>query len=128
MRPGADSDVYSYRNKEECESLVEYRLVHSERDVQVAESESLALSAWRILEARDAGRIDVRCDAFGRTQFIEANPLAGLHPTHSDLPMLATALGMPYASLISEIIESAMQRVPNQIHVGASTRGQTQHV
>jgi D-alanine-D-alanine ligase len=111
MLPGADSDVYSYRNKEECESLIEYRLVHAENDPQVAEAESLALQAWQVLEARDAGRIDLRCDAAGHPQFIEANPLAGLHPTHSDLPMLATALGIPYQALIAEIVQSALARV-----------------
>ncbi|MGB7344887.1 MAG: D-alanine--D-alanine ligase [Pirellulaceae bacterium] len=116
---GADADVYSYRNKEECESLVEYRLVHAEEDEQVAEAESLALRAWRSLEARDAGRIDLRCDAAGKPQFIEANPLAGLHPTHSDLPMLATALGIPYEQLIAEILDSACERVGASVsHAG----------
>lgn len=111
MRSGADADVYSYRNKEACESLVEYRLVTRDEDEQVAEAESLALHAWRALDARDAGRIDLRCDATGRPQFIEANPLAGMHPTHSDLPMLATALGVPYQKLIADILESACERV-----------------
>lgn len=111
MLPGADSEVYSYRNKEECESLVEYRLVRPDNDAQVAEAEELALLAWRTLEARDAGRIDLRCDATGRPQFIEANPLAGLHPSHSDLPMLATALGMSYQELIAQIVQSALARV-----------------
>lgn len=111
MRAGADSDVYSYRNKEECESLVEYRLVRPTGDHQVSEAESLALLVWRTLGARDAGRIDLRCDSSGRPQFIEANPLAGLHPTHSDLPMLATALGIPYRELIAEIVASASDRI-----------------
>ncbi|MEZ6132132.1 MAG: D-alanine--D-alanine ligase [Planctomycetaceae bacterium] len=111
MRPEADSDVYSYRNKEDCESLVDYRLVRPDNDPQVAEAEELALVAWRALDARDAGRIDLRCDAAGRPQFIEANPLAGLHPTHSDLPMLTTALGMSYQELIAQIVRSALARV-----------------
>ncbi len=85
--------------------------MHADRDEQVAEAESIALLAWRTLDARDAGRVDLRCDASGRPQFIEANPLAGLHPTHSDLPMLATALGVSYQDLIAEIVESAMVRV-----------------
>ncbi len=115
MRPGADSHVYSYRNKEDCESLVEYRLVRAEQDQQVSAAETLALLAWRSLEARDAGRIDVRCDASGQPQFIEANPLAGLHPTHSDLPMLATALGITYQALIDEIVQSVLTRVKHRI-------------
>lgn len=128
MLPGADCDVYSYRNKEDCESLVEYRLVSAENDLQVAEAESLALLSWKTLDARDAGRIDLRCDANGRPQFIEANPLAGLHPTHSDLPMLATALGVPYNALIAEIVQSALARLPNAGCRADQRSGSVQHV
>ncbi len=106
----AEPDVYSYLNKERCEELVEYRLVKAEEDDQVARAEEIALAAWRVLNCRDGGRIDLRCDTFGEPQFLEANPLAGLHPFHSDLPMLATAIGMPYRELIHRIVESAAKR------------------
>jgi D-alanine-D-alanine ligase len=43
-------------------------------------------------------------------QFLEVNPLAGLHPTHSDLPILATLAGMPYQQLIGEILQAAKLR------------------
>lgn len=133
LLPGADSDVYSYRNKEQCESLVEYRLVYARLDPQVATAESLALKSWRVLNGRDAGRIDLRCDANGDPQFIEANPLAGLHPTHSDLPMLATALGISYQTLIAEIVQSALARVPSEKSVvmeltRGGNAGTTRHV
>ncbi len=111
MRDGADKEVYSYRNKEECESLVEYRLVKSEEDSVVAESELLALQAWQVLSGRDAGRVDLRCNAAGNPEIIEVNPLAGLHPTHSDLPMLANALRIEYVDLIERIVASALVRV-----------------
>lgn len=111
LRPGAEPAVYSYKNKEYCEKLVEYRLVRACDDPQVAEAERLALAAWQIIGGRDAGRIDLRCDQRGRPQFLEANPLAGLHPCHSDLPMLATAVGMSYRELIAAIIESASVRI-----------------
>ncbi|MDA1232199.1 MAG: D-alanine--D-alanine ligase [Planctomycetota bacterium] len=111
LRDGAESDVYSFVNKERCEELVDYRLVKAGNDAQVARAEQLALAAWKALNCRDAGRIDLRCDADGEPQFIEANPLAGLHPFHSDLPMLATAVGMTYEDLIRQIIDSASRRV-----------------
>ena len=60
---------------------------------------------------RDAGRIDVRLDADGKVQFIELNPLAGIHPEHSDLPIMASKIGMGYTTLIGMIMNSAMQRV-----------------
>jgi D-alanine-D-alanine ligase len=106
----AEAGVYSYVNKENCEELVKYVQVSAMEDDQVRRSEEIALAAWRILGCRDGGRVDIRCDANGNPQFIEANPLAGLHPCHSDLPMLATALGIPYVELIRRIVDSAAKR------------------
>jgi D-alanine-D-alanine ligase len=106
----AEPEVYSYINKERCEELVEYRLVLAEQDEQVRQAEEIALAAWRTLGCRDGGRIDLRCDASGQPQFLEANPLAGLHPSHSDLPMLATAKKMSYVELIRRIVDSAALR------------------
>ncbi len=113
LRDGAEEDVYSYVNKERCEELVEYRLVKKSEDPQVARAEQIALAAWKCLNCRDAGRIDLRCDEAGNPQFLEANPLAGMHPFHSDLPMLATAVGMSYQELIRQIVASASRRLSN---------------
>lgn len=109
LRPSAEPYAYSYANKEACEDRVDYRLADA-ADATVREAEHLALAAWRALGCRDAGRVDVRCDATGQPQFIEVNPLAGLHPQHSDLPMLCTACGIPYVRLIERIVESALER------------------
>ena len=82
------------------------------RGTRAKEAEALALAAWTGLGCRDAGRIDLRADAEGRLLVLEANPLPGLHPSHSDLPMLCTAVGIPYVELIRRIIESASLRNP----------------
>lgn len=107
----AEPGAYSYINKERCEDLVRYDLVRPEDDPEVKEAERIALIAWQELNGRDAGRIDLRSNGTGQPNFIEANPLAGLHPEHSDLPMLATQVGMGYQELIRQILESAMRRV-----------------
>lgn len=107
----AEPGVYSYTNKERCEELVEYRLVKPQDDAQVNAAESIAVQAWKVLECRDAGRIDLRCDEGGQPHFIEVNPLAGMHPFHSDLPIICNHIGLPYKELIQEIIESARQRM-----------------
>jgi D-alanine-D-alanine ligase len=107
----AEAEVYSYVNKEECATRVEYRLVHAADDPQVRRAGEVALQAWRILGCRDAGRIDLRADAAGEPHFLEVNPLAGLHPEHSDLPILATKAGLPYVELIGRIITSASRRI-----------------
>ncbi|MCU0875361.1 MAG: D-alanine--D-alanine ligase [Pirellulaceae bacterium] len=106
----AEPDAYSYVNKEKCEELVEYRPVQGEQDEEVRRAEQVALDAWRALGCRDGGRVDVRSDAAGQPSFIECNPLAGLHPFHSDLPMIATAVGLPYQALIGRIVDSASRR------------------
>ncbi|MCX5865933.1 MAG: D-alanine--D-alanine ligase [Proteobacteria bacterium] len=107
LKPGAEEGVYSFQNKEYCETLVDYRLV---RDRQARRAAVLGLQSWQVLKCRDAGRVDLREDARGRLHILEVNPLAGMHPTHSDLPMLCTAIGMPYVELISQIVKSAWTR------------------
>jgi len=108
---GAEKSVYSYVNKENCEAVVEYRLASADSDTPVREAEAVAIAAWRALGCRDAGRVDLRCDEKDRPYFLEVNPLAGLHPEHSDLPILCNQLGVPYVQLIRRIIESAAKRI-----------------
>jgi len=110
LKLGAESGVYSYINKEQCEEFVDYILVRPDGDPVVREAERIALASWRVLGCRDAGRVDLRCNAQGKPQFLEANPLAGLHPTHSDLPILCSKLGIPYVTLIDRILRSACAR------------------
>lgn len=114
LRDAAEPLVYSYENKENCEELVEYRLADAAVDGAVRAAEAIALQAWRVLGCRDAGRIDIRCDALGNPQFMEVNPLAGLHPEHSDLPIICSRIGMSYQMLIEKIMASARRRITSQ--------------
>jgi D-alanine-D-alanine ligase len=104
-RPGGS--IYSFEAKENCEELVEYTLATGTMGVAACRT---ALDAWKALECRDAGRVDLRADEYGDLSVLELNPLAGLHPTHSDLPMLCTAVGVPYVELIARIMYSACKR------------------
>lgn len=106
----SDPGVYSYRNKEICEEVVEYRHVD---DPEAREAMRVALRAWQGLGCRDAGRVDIRSDRAGRPNFIEVNPLAGLHPEHSDLCIIASKVGIPYVELIGSILAEAQQRIKN---------------
>ncbi len=108
LKDGAEPGVYSYENKERCEELVEYVLV---RDATARRAEAAALDAWRAIGGRDAGRIDLRCDETGAPYLLEINPLAGMHPSHSDLPILCTQAGIPYRELVRTIVESARERI-----------------
>jgi D-alanine-D-alanine ligase len=107
----AEAEVYSYINKEYCEGRVAYRRMDATTDPVVRQAEAIVMDAWRVLGCRDGGRADVRCDAGGAPQFMEVNPLAGLHPQHSDLPILCSQQGIPYRQLLQWIVASAEKRI-----------------
>jgi len=70
----------------------------------------VALAAWHALGCRDGGRVDLRSDSSGLPHFIEVNPLAGLHPEHSDLCIIAGKYGIGYQQLLTEIVQAALVR------------------
>jgi D-alanine-D-alanine ligase len=103
----AEANAYSYVNKEECEERVVYRILNNELAERCAQ---VSLKAWRALNCRDGGRVDLRLDSSGNPGFIEVNPLAGLHPVHSDLPIICNLQGIPYLDLMRWIMDSALER------------------
>ncbi len=107
----AEAEVYSYHNKAYYEDRVRYHLVEGPIGEEARE---VALAAWRGLGCRDGGRVDVRCAADGSVQFIEVNPLAGLNPVWSDLPILCGLAGIPYQQLLQMIVESASERIKEE--------------
>jgi D-alanine-D-alanine ligase len=107
--PSCDSGaIYSFEAKEKCETLCTY--LHHAPGTVAKDAEALALECHKTLQCRDVSRVDVRCDKSGKPCFLEVNPLPGLHPTHSDLPMIATAQGMSYTELINGILTNALAR------------------
>ncbi len=121
LREGAEPLVYSYLNKELCEQYVDYVLVRD--DSIIEEASVLALRAYAALGCRDAGRVDFKADAAGRLFFLEINPLAGIHPTHSDLPILCRQAGMSYEALLAAIVSSALERGnPSVVYKNYSAR------
>ncbi|MEX0809420.1 MAG: D-alanine--D-alanine ligase [Dongiaceae bacterium] len=103
----AEAGAYGYVNKEECERRIHYRRAD---DAEALAAAQVALDAWRVLGCRDGGRVDIKSDGAGKPHFLEVNPLAGLHPEHSDLPILASLHGIDYGSLIGRILASAIGR------------------
>jgi D-alanine-D-alanine ligase len=106
-KDNAQSRNQTFYNKENCEQVLEYVITN---DATAQKAAEIALKCWQVLGCRDAGRIDFRCDENDNPYFLEINPLAGLHPTHSDLPILATQAGIAYKELIKQIIDSALTR------------------
>ena len=109
MRPHAKTAIYTYEMKEKCDDYVDYS--RPERSALVQSVETLALDSYRALELRDGGRVDLRLDPAGQPAFMEVNPLPGLNPVHSDLPMIARQEGMTFRDLIGAIVDSALERV-----------------
>jgi D-alanine-D-alanine ligase len=108
LNPEAEANAYSYVNKEKYEELVRYALA---AEAEAGACRDVALRAWRGLGCLDGGRVDVKMDRHGIVNFIEVNPLAGLNPSHSDLPILCRLQGIPYEELIGRIVASACKRL-----------------
>jgi len=104
----ATENTYSYHTKENWRGIVEYPLATGDEEKKCAE---IALRAWQSLGCSDGGRVDLKMDANGIPNFIEVNPLAGINPEHSDLPMLAGKKGISFEQLIDMIMKSALKRV-----------------
>lgn len=104
----ANNLPYSVEVKENYQNYCNYKPL----DQDIAEEcMTTALRAWKALAAVDAGRIDLKADRHGKVCFIEANPLAGLNPIHSDLPILSRMYGIDYQKLLEMIMDAAMRRI-----------------
>ncbi len=103
----SDNLPYSVEVKENYQNYCKYFPLAPE---VIDECKSVALRSWKALNALDAGRIDLKTDRHGKICFIEANPLAGLNPVHSDLPILARMYGIEYQRLMEMIMDAAIKR------------------
>jgi D-alanine-D-alanine ligase len=106
----ADNLPYSVEVKENYQEYCKYAKLGADIEEECKE---VALKAWKALDAVDAGRVDLKADRNGRICFIEANPLAGLNPVHSDLPILARMYGIDYQTLMELIMKAALKRTGN---------------
>jgi D-alanine-D-alanine ligase len=108
----AEPHAYTYENKEDYEKRVQYCLID---DTMAEQAREIALASWRGLGCRDAGRVDLRADISGTPNFLEVNPLAGLNPIHSDLPIICNLSGITYQTLIDMIVQSALRRISHPL-------------
>ncbi len=113
LRPNANTSIYTYEMKDQYENFVDYHRLPRTPETEAVEA--LALASYRALEVRDAGRVDIRLDRHGVPSFMEVNPLPGLNPEDSDLPIIARQEGVSYQAVIRTIIESALSRIPSAV-------------
>jgi D-alanine-D-alanine ligase len=85
-------------------------IIPDDLDEQVGQDlQQTALQAYRALELRDYGRIDMRLAADGRVYVLEVNPNPWLHST-AEFAMAAKKSGRDYETLIGEIVDLALAR------------------
>ena len=71
--------------------------------------EQVALDAYRAIELRDYGRVDLRVDAAGQPWVIDVNPNPDISPD-AGVTRAAAAAGMSYPQLVAEIAAIALAR------------------
>jgi len=103
-RGGETDFIYSLDVKRDYLNRVDYRLVDAP-DVAM-----LAKQVWNAFGLRDVARIDIRRDRNGVANFVEVNPLPGVHSINSDLVILARLAGIAHEQLIGRIIDAAIKR------------------
>ncbi|MEA2344885.1 MAG: D-alanine-D-alanine ligase, partial [Thermoanaerobaculia bacterium] len=96
--------IYSLDVKRDYLNRVDYRLVDAPDVAEVARE------VWRAFGLRDVARVDVRRHRNGVANFVEVNPLPGVHPVNSDLVILARLAGISHPDLIGRIINAAIKR------------------
>ncbi len=77
------------------------------------EIENISKKTFEVLGCRDWTRMDLRCDAAGKVNVLEVNPLPGIIPdpaANSCFPKAARAIGWDYRDLIREVLKAAMTR------------------
>mgnify|MGYP006298403615 CR=1 FL=1 len=102
--------IYSLEIKRDWQNRVVYTGPESiEPDIRERIS-VIALLAFQVLELRDIARIDFRLDGKSIPKIIDINPLPGLSPTYSDLPILYRLSGGSYPQIIIKILTAAFKR------------------
>jgi D-alanine-D-alanine ligase len=104
--------VYSLEVKRNWEQMVDYECPAQLGKETLRKITDSSLKAFGVLGCRDFARVDFRVSDDGTPYFIEINPLAGLNPYSSDLPIMAGKMGLKYQDLISGILSAALSRYP----------------
>lgn len=85
-----------------------YLLPSGLSDDQERQLKALSLEAFRVLDARDWGRVDIMRDGQGRFWLLEVNTIPGM-TDHSLVPMAADAVGIGFGELCVRILRESME-------------------
>ncbi len=110
--PAEEAGVYTSRIKTELVHTFHYLCPAPLPEALVQELNWLAAATFRVTGSFDVGRVDFRLDSLNNNKpyILEINPLPGLNPGYSDLPLEAQADGWTFEQLVNRILEEAIDR------------------
>jgi D-alanine-D-alanine ligase len=110
--PEEEAGVYTSRIKTDLVHSFHYICPAPLPQPLVDELNWLAAATFRVTGCFDVGRVDFRLDARDNDKpyILEINPLPGLNPGYSDLPLEAQADGWTFEELVNRILEEALHR------------------
>jgi D-alanine-D-alanine ligase len=109
--------VYSLEVKRDWQNLVEYQCPAQLESKVLHKIADFSLKAFEVLGCRDFARLDFRLDQEGIPYFLEINPLPGLNPKSSDLPIMTSKMGWSYQALIAAVLSTALERQPAHLPI-----------
>lgn len=107
--------IYSLEVKRDWQNQVDYECPAQLEARILQKIADFSLKAFETLGCRDVARIDFKLDREGMPYFLEINPLPGLNPKSSDLPIMAAKMGWDYQKLVSSIFRAALERYPKRL-------------
>jgi D-alanine-D-alanine ligase len=110
--PAEEAGVYTGRIKTELVHTFHYLCPAPLPAETVEELNWLAAATFRVTGCFDVARVDFRLDSHdgNKPYILEINPLPGLNPGYSDLPLEAKADGWTFDELVNGILEEAIDR------------------
>jgi D-alanine-D-alanine ligase len=110
--PEEEAGVYTSRIKTELVHEFHYICPAPMPDDLLEDLNWLTAATFRITGCCDVGRVDFRLDSHNNNKpyILEINPLPGLNPEYSDLPLEARADGWTFEALVNRILDEAIDR------------------
>ncbi len=106
LEPAQDKAFYDFEAKYIRDDTV-YHCPAGLPEVQEMALRQLALDAFRLLDGRGWGRVDIMADRDGRPWLLEANTSPGM-TDHSLVPMAARTAGIDFDALCLKILEQTL--------------------
>lgn len=106
LAPAKDKAFYDFEAKY-LRDDTEYHCPAGLADAQEMAMRQLALDAFRLIDGRGWGRVDLMLDSIGNPYLLEVNTAPGM-TDHSLVPMAARAAGLDFDALCLAILEQTL--------------------